>query len=308
MFELHLKIGGTLKKQIAIFSLIGFFVLLVNNLLFANGDPFDIQLGSAVFRLEHTDTLSRSGQEKPEIAARPDGTSFVIAHSGRHFLVSARHVVKQSFDLRARVPVKKRDSGEIEVVELRIPKESWISHPIGPHIKKEGNRTINYFGVDVAVVPLPGIIDRKYIHFLSCEDDCPEGKENQLATEDPRPPLSIIVAGYSGDIGFKLGEQRPMMRSGIVSLVSEDNFLSINSSFIDERAFLIDCSVRSGNSGSPIFNINPFSKKITLVGLIIASNNNWEYAIAEPVSRIIETIEQAIDKPPTIEPSWHIMK
>jgi hypothetical protein len=48
-------------------------------------DPLHIQLGRAVFRVEHQETISRTGQANPDTVLKPDGTAFVVKHNGRDY-------------------------------------------------------------------------------------------------------------------------------------------------------------------------------------------------------------------------------
>jgi hypothetical protein len=40
---------------------------------------------------------------------------------------------------------------------------------------------------------------------------------------------------------------------------------------------------------------------------VSATNEAWDYTIAEPASRIRETIERTIARPPTGAPEWHLL-
>jgi hypothetical protein len=51
--------------------------------------------------------------------------------------------------------------------------------------------------------------------------------------------------------------------------------------------------------------MNIFSGDIQLVGLIIATNNNVDFSIGEPASRIREAIEHAMKNPPSKMAEWH---
>lgn len=267
-------------------------------------EAFHVQVGRAVFRLEHVETISRKGQPATDTILKPDGTAFVVRHNGRTFLITARHVAERPYDMRARVSAKRDDTGATEVIELRIPKEAWVWHEQGPEERREGNAVVRLRGVDVAVAPLPGIKDRGIVVFGSCSP-CPTGESSQMATVDSTPPTSVLVAGFPGDLGFTLLEQRPMFRSGIVALVAGERFLLIDGAYADERSIIIDRKIQPGNSGSPIFSLNQLSAQIILVGLVSASNEAWEYTIAEPASRIRETIERCIAHPPASSPAWH---
>lgn len=267
-------------------------------------EPMHVQMGRAVFRLEHEETISRPGQTTPEILQKSSGTAFVVEHEGRLYLVTARHVVEQGYDLRARVPTKRNDTGDTEVIELRIPRASWVFHELGPEERNEGQKGVKLRGVDVAVTPLHRIKDRAIVKFLSCRE-CPSGEKNQLATTDPAPPSTVLIAGFPGNIGFGLLEQRPMFRSGIIALVTGERSFVVNGAFADERTFLIDGKATAGNSGSPVFRIS--SGGILLIGLISATNQAADFAVAEPASRIRETLERARLSPPEVLPGWHLL-
>jgi len=269
-------------------------------------EPMHVQAARAIFRLEHQETITRPGEVKAERVLKADGTAFVIEHDDRLYLVTARHVAEQSYDLRARVPSRRNDTGATEVVELRIPKESWVFHELGPEERKEGDKIIWLRGVDVAVSPIPGIKDRSIVKFRSC-NPCPSGESSQLATTDPVPPSSVLIAGFPGDLGFALLEQRPMFRSGIVSIVAGDRFLSVEGAFADERSFVIDSKIERGNSGSPVFSVNQFSGAITLVGLVSAVNQASDFGVAEPASRIREALERAKGSHRDSGPEWHLL-
>ncbi len=270
-------------------------------------EPLYAQAGRLVFRLEHKEVVARPGQPTPESRLVPDGTAFVLGHRGRLFLVTARHVAERAYDLRARVPSKRDDDGAIEVVELRIPQSSWVFHKDGPEIVGGSSGEVRLQGVDVAVALLPGIRDRGIIKFLSCTD-CPDGEENQLGLTDPEPPQSVLIAGFPGSIGFTLKEQRPMFRAGIIAMVAGEQFLLVDGAYADKKSFVIDGKIERGNSGSPIFSVNQFSGDITLVGMVSAANQDSDFGIGIPASRIRETLERALEESPSGAPTWHLLE
>lgn len=226
------------------------------------------------------------------------------SHDGTTYLITARHVAESGYDLRARVSAQLLSSGATDVIELRIPKEAWVFHPVSAKIIKKNSKEIRLQAVDIAVADLPGILDRRILAFSYCTNPCPAGQINQVSPTDPMPPLPIIVAGFPGTLGFILTEQRPMIRSGTVSMMAGERFLSVDGEFLDEKSIILDIRIQGGNSGSPVFNLNPLTGNITLVGVIIASNSAWEYAVAEPVSRVLEALEEAIEKPAVVKPQW----
>lgn len=270
-------------------------------------ESMHIQIARTVFRLEHQEVISRPGQEKPETVLKPDGTAFVVQHNDHDYLVTAGHVAKLGYDLRARVPAKRMDNQATEVIELYVPKESWVFHKSGPEIKEWRKGKARFYGVDVAVTPLLGIKDRTIVSFRSCSP-CSQGVKSQLAPDDPLPPLSVLITGFPSELGLNLTEQRPLFRSGIVALVASESLLPVDGAFVDERSFVIDIRVQPGNSGSPVFNSDLFSGEIHLVGLVSATSDGGEFTIAEPASRIREAIEHAIEKPPVKQPKWDFLR
>jgi hypothetical protein len=262
-----------------------------------------IQASRGIFRLEHEEVVLRAGQERPEARVISDGTAFPVRHNGQIFLVTARHVAALPYDLRARVPTRRNDTGMTEVVVLYIQKESWVFHEQGPSEQREGSTTIRFFGVDVAVTRLTDFKDRAFVVFGSC-DPCQSEESSQLATTDPTPPVSVFVTGFPGDLGLSLPEQRPLFRSGIVALLVDARVLAIGGAFVDEKSFVIDRRVQGGNSGSPVFSMNPFSGQIILVGLVSATSEAGDVTIAAPASRIRETINRADTYLPPVAARW----
>jgi hypothetical protein len=261
-------------------------------------EPRLAQAVRAVVRLEH---VARSEQSR----LVPDGTAFVVEHDDALFLVTSRDVAEKGYDLRARIPSIRNDTGATEIVELRIPWDGWVFHETGPGIEKNGAIIVKLRGVDVAVAPLPALDDRTIGTFLSC-DECPEDEANQLATVDPAPPTSVLVAGFPGSIGFTLREQRPIFRSGIISLIAGERSLIVEGAFADEKSVLIDGKVELGDRGSPVIRVDQLSGRITLVGLISAANQSADFGVAEPASRIRETLERAQSHPPATNPEWSL--
>ncbi len=262
-------------------------------------EPLHVQASRAVFRLEHLD--------KDATEHAPDGTAFVIRWRDELYLVTARHVAEMPYDLRARVPSRRADNGETEVVELRIPRDAWVFHELGPRVSLDEGKLTKMRAVDVAVARLYPVEDRTIVAFLWC-DPCSEGEADQLPDIDPVPPADVLIVGFPGDLGFTLREQRPMFRQGIVALVAGERFLTIEGGFVDERSFILDAKIEPGNSGSPVLHIDPVSGAITVVGLVSAANFRADFGIAEPASRIRETLARARANPPASRPDWYLLR
>ena len=245
------------------------------------------QLNRAVIRLEHSEKIEKEGSGKTIDINKPNGTAFFVRGKDDFFVVTARHVVENDYDLHARIQCKNRLTGDNELILLKLQRDKWNFHQ-----KDESNDT-NY--VDVAVMKIPWIKDRDINVFRYELPKSKNASRNQLPDKDPLPPTSILIFGFPLDIGFELSEQKPLGRLGIISMVTGKKFLKMeNDKFVEEKAILIDTKMFPGNSGSPVIRqLLPLASKIQLLGLVIAQNMQMNYAIIEPVSRIRETINLA---------------
>ena len=219
----------------------------------------------------------------------PVGTGFFVQNEQNElFVVAPRHIASAGVDLRARVPTLLTASAKTDIVELRLPSSKWIYH--------ENAGDDKTLAVDVAVMKIAGVKDRSVVTFRYCPHNCPKDEYNQLA-DDPLPPDQIVIFGFPLDLGFTLKEQRPMTRIGVVSLTSDDQFVSVNlpggtQKLLPKGAYLIDARMFEGNSGSPVVVHSPFTQ-LRLGGLVTATNRNLDYGIVTPVSQIAETLERA---------------
>ena len=287
-------------KKIIFFILLLLFIIEISFICFATEQTEEkedlyLQLSRAVIRLEHSEKILKEGSNKLINTNVSNGTAFFIGNTEDLFIVTARHVVEKDYDLYARVHCKNRITGETEIILLKLKKNKWVFHP------KDELIDTNY--VDVAVMKIGWIIDRDIKMFRYELPNTELANQNQLPFEDPLPPESILIFGFPLDIGFKLSEQKPLCRLGIVSMVTGKKFLKTeNGKFADEKTILIDSNMFPGNSGSPVIKqLLPFASEIKLLGLVIATNERMNYAVIEPVSRIRETIEIAKEGPKDID-------
>jgi len=222
----------------------------------------------------------------------PVGTGFFVRNEqNENFVVTARHVASLGVDLRARVPALLKTTGKTDVIELRLPSSNWVYH--------ENAGDAQTMPVDVAVmkIALP-MNDREVVALRFCPNNCPKDEYNQLGA-DPLPPDQIIVFGFPENLGFTLKEQRPMTRIGVVSLTSDEPFISIDQpdgtkKLLTKGAYLVDARMFPGNSGGPVIVSNPFNP-IRLGGLVSAVNRTLDYGVVTPVSQIAETLVRAKD-------------
>jgi len=292
-------------KKITFFMLFLLFIMVLSFICFAieqTEEKEDLywQLSRAVIRLEHSEKTLKEGSDEVINTNVPNGTAFFVRSGGDLFVVTARHVVENDYDLHARVQCKNKVTGDSEVILLKMKRDKWVFHP------KDESIDTNY--VDVAVMKIEWIPGRGTKHFRYELPNTEEANKNQLPFEDPLPPGSILIFGFPLDIGFKLSEQKPLGRLGIVSMVTGKKFLKMeNGKYAEEKAVLIDSNMFPGNSGSPVIKqLLPFASEIKLLGLVIATNERMNYALIEPVSRIRETIETAKESPKNID-CWFLI-
>lgn len=273
-------------KRIILIALIILFFAFQSN-ADEKKENFYEQISRAVIRLEHFEQIKREGSDTIETKNVSDGTAFFVASGKDLYLVTARHLADKNYDLHARVRCRNELSSKMEVILLKVPKERWMFHNL------IGDDNTNY--VDVAVQKIEWIKDRTIKFFRFEQKESENFKKNQLPFEDPSPPKSILSFGFPRTIGFELLEQRPFGRSGIIAMVTGKEFLKLtNGKFAEEKTIILDLDMFPGNSGSPVINEMVFGdSKPKLLGLIVATNLKMNYAIMEPVSRIIETLDLA---------------
>jgi len=292
-------------KKIIFFMLLLLFIIRMPFICLAieqTEEKEDIysQLCKGIIRLEHNEKILKEGSNKVIDISVPIGTAFFVGNAEDLFIVTARHVVEKDYDLQARVQCKNRITGENEVILLTLKRDRWVFNP------EDESIDTNY--TDVAVMKISWILDRGIKMFRYELPNTEEANKNQLPFEDPLPPESILIFGFPLDIGFKLSEQKPLGRLGIISMVTGKRFLKMeNGKFAEEKTILIDSNIFPGNSGSPVIKqLLPLEPDIRLLGLVIATNERMNYALIEPVSKIRETIEIAKESTKAID-CWFLI-
>ena len=119
-----------------------------------------------------------------------------------------------------------------------------------------------------------------------------------LAAADPEPPQRVLIFGYPHTLGFHLREQRPLGQAGIVAMTAEAPYIWYRSdrryshgSYADSRVRALDLRLFPGNSGSPVLRATEVDRELVLLGLIAGGDGRLDIAVAEPISRIRETLE-----------------
>jgi len=239
-------------------------------------------LTQAVVRLE-----SRREFDAQTFVSSPLGTGFLVEHSGQLFLVTARHVVEATEESRVRTPLSTH--------EFVIPRAAWVFHPAASgRQQRPTGEWIQVDPVDVAVARLPWPEDAQLQPLVYCPRSC-NGRRNQLASTDPEPLQPVLAAGHPSYLTFELRRQRPLVRTGTVAMAASEPFLKTlgGRSYLEPRVRAIDMRSFPGDSGSPLFEGSNLAEGWRLVGMILGGDSELDFAIAEPVSRVAETLELA---------------
>lgn len=267
----------------------------------APGPSFYDAVSRGVVRLEHYDVIERDGSDLVETVGHSDGTGFLVAAGDRLFVVSAAHVAHSRWDLKVRVVGENREGTGISVAGLRIPRDAWVFHPKGPSVTPDGKPVA---AVDVAVAEVPWHPELRLRTIGYCPDPCDSEVTDQFADQDPDPPAMLLTFGFPKGLGFELREQRPMARTGIVSMVAGEHFVHTGEAFLDARARLLDTDIFPGNSGSPVFSNPVLGGPFELLGVVTAANDTFDFAVSEPVSRVKEVLEHAFKHPAANRGRW----
>lgn len=266
-----------------------------------SGPSFYDALSRGVVRLEHYDVIERDGGELTEYIGHSDGTGFLVARAEKLFLVTAAHVARFPWDLRVRISGEERTGLGTTVAGLRIPREAWVFHPQGPTLTPDGKPVA---AVDLAVAELPWHSNLRLRTIGFCPDPCTGDVVDQFAENDPDPPTMLLTFGFPKELGFEMRDQRPMARTGIVAMVAGEFFVHTGEAYLDARARILDTDIFPGNSGSPVFSNPTTSGAFELLGVVTAANDTYDFAVAEPVSRVKELLLHARDNPAPSRARW----
>lgn len=240
------------------------------------------------------------------LVAKPAGSGFLVEFAETLFLVTARHLVEPVAELWSRIAYRQGAGGEVKVAELRVPRRTWVLHPSDRrrlYLRGRGRTVVEPVDVAVAKLPWPEGVLLEPLRY--CPRSCRAGS-HQFAAGDPEPPAEVLMVGYPADLGFELREPRPMVRFGVVAMATTEPALKYlgSTSYANARALALDLRSFAGNSGSPVFRAAGFEEAPILIGLISAGDAELDYAIAEPVSRVVEALEWAARSEVSTQGAW----
>jgi len=241
------------------------------------------------------------------------GTGFFVKFEDDLYVVTARHVVDNNYDLIGIARLLNMTTNEIEIFEISLPKNNWIFHP--------ENGSDNIFPVDVAVTKINQLENYEITTFVYDNDFSSKSYIDELINEnydqqkkvflckafnwftdwnikefftlDPtRPPLTFISPNKEGKI-----LQQKYLKNKMACRPSNKLF--------EDEVFFLEGNMYPGNSGSPVIDITPIGNpKNKLIGIHIASEetrieNNFIFPgkiAVEPAYRIFETLKYSADK------------
>ena len=252
-------------------------------------------LPQTVVRLE----TRREFDEKTFVSS-PLGSGFFVERlgerlgepSGELFLVTARHVAESTSESRVRDSVSR--------FELVIPRAAWVFHPSAAERQQRGSgQWIHVDAVDVAVARLPGSRDLRIQPLLYCRPGSCNGRRSQLALRDPEPLEPVLVVAYPSYLTFELRQQRPLLRFGAVAMTASEPYLKDvgGRTYVEARARALDLRTFPGDSGGPVFQGSNLDEGLVVVGMVLGGDTELGFTIAEPISRVIETLELAAKTP-----------
>lgn len=297
-----------------VIKLSGYLIILF--ILFFFGNSLTIfannqEESSFIVRILNSEIREQNSYLKIENIGKHWGTGFFVSFENELYVVTARHVADQKYDLIGVVRVKNNETGEIEKYKLLLPKNDWVYHP--------DNGNIQTCPVDIAVMRVDRLKSYEVFSLKSDSDFLNKNYIKELPYKDFSEEIYICIS-YNWISDYKIKElvsldpTRPMptfITNEPKGKIIQQKYLknkikcqTFNKFFEDEILYLKG-NMYPGNSGSPVIDVTPFENpKKKLLGIHVASelirveNNIVPLLVVaiEPSYRITETLEYAKEK------------
>ncbi|MBA7526268.1 hypothetical protein ES705_18429 [subsurface metagenome] len=293
-------------KKLSVYLIIIFILFFLGNSLIMSAN--NQEESSFIIRILNSEIRDQNSYLKIEKIGKHLGTGFFVSFENELYVVTARHVADQKYDLIGVARIKNNETGEIEKYKLFLPKNDWVYHP--------DNGNIQTCPVDIAVMRVDGLNNYEIFSLNSDSDFLNKNYIEELPYKDFSEEI-YICRSYNWISDFKIKEfmshdpTRPILTFIInepKKKIFQQKYLknkrkcqTFNKFFEDEILYLKG-NMFPGNSGSPVIDVTPFENpKKKLLGIHVASemirveNNIIPLLVVaiEPSYRIIETLEYA---------------
>lgn len=303
-----------LKKELKLILISSIFLLIFFFLIITASSVINFE--QSVIRVLNADLRNPIHNIELEKIETHWGSGFFIIFEDDFYIVTARHVVDNNYDLIGIARLLNKSTNKIEIFEINFQKNNWIFHP-----ENYGN---NIQPVDVALTKINQLDNYEITAFECLRDFSSKSYIDEIINTDFQLPKEMFICktfGWLTDLNIKEWNKydptRPMptfISSNKEGKVLQQKYLrnklTCNSykNFFEDEVLFLEGNVYPGNSGSPVIALRPIgnpNKK--LIGIVIASEKTRiednrlipEIIAIEPAYRILETLiysKSKIDK------------
>ena len=288
------------KFNISCILIIFLFLFFVNNILVSASVDF----GRSVIRILITDLKKFESNFESKKNIKTWGTGFFVRWNNDLYIITARHVVDIKNDLIGIIRLKNKETNEIKLFKISLPRNRWVFHP-----NSESNE---YCSVDIAAMKINQLENYEIVAFVYDKDFLSKSYINKLLNQTFNLKSPHILQSYNWVSDWFGSEVKNSFIRLIPALSVTENKLyqqknlvnkilnNSNNKYFEEEIIFVKSTMFHGNSGAPVIDCSPFDNpKNKLFGVFIAleevkiQNNILPPGLAciEPVYRIIETIE-----------------
>ena len=288
------------KFNISCILIIFLFLFFINNILVSASVDF----GRSVIRILITDLKKSESNFESKKNIKTWGTGFFVRWNNDLYIITARHVVDIKNDLIGIIRLKNKETNEIKLFKISLPRNRWVFHP-----NSESNE---YCSVDIAAMKINQLENYEIVAFVYNKDFLSKSYINKLLNQTFNLKSPHILQSYNWASDWFGSELKnsfirliPALSVTKNKLYQQKNLVNkilnnSNNKYFEEEIIFVKSTMFHGNSGAPVIDCSPFDNpKNKLFGVFIAleevkiQNNILPPGLAciEPVYRIIETIE-----------------
>jgi len=293
------------KFNISCILIIFLFLFFTNNILVSASVNFE----RSVIKILIPDLKSPESNFKSEKIFKHRGSGFFVRWNDDLYIITARHVADITNDLIGIIRLKNKETNEIKLFKISLPRNKWAFHP-----NSESNK---YCSVDIAAMKINQLENYEIVAFVYNKDFLNKNYIDKMVNQAFDSKSEYILQSYNWLSDWFSSEFKNRFTRLTPALMIIENKLyqqknlenkvlnASNNKFFEEETLFVKGNIFHGNSGAPVIDLFPFENpKNKLFGIIVASEedkiqNNillLEWVVIEPVYRIIETIEYLNNK------------